>query len=200
MTGRRERMAKEREDAMAGSATDEEALGTAPDATGDDQLDTDPGSATSEVPADGARRELEEQREKYLRLAAEYDNFRRRSAKERQEAAARGQAELVKQLVDALDDLSRFAHVDPASTDSTTIVQGVDMVEKKMHKTLQAAGLQVLNPVDQPFDPSLHEAVSTEPAASASEDHLVARVFQAGYLFQGQLLRPARVVVRQWNG
>lgn len=200
MKGRRERMAKEREDAMAGSATDEEALGTAPDATGDDQLDTDPGSATSEVPADGARRELEEQREKYLRLAAEYDNFRRRSAKERQEAAARGQAELVKQLVDALDDLSRFAHVDPASTDSTTIVQGVDMVEKKMHKTLQAAGLQVLNPVDQPFDPSLHEAVSTEPAASASEDHLVARVFQAGYLFQGQLLRPARVVVRQWNG
>lgn len=200
MKGRRERMAKERQDAMAGSATDEEALGTAPDATGDDQLDTDPGSATSEVPADGARRELEEQREKYLRLAAEYDNFRRRSAKERQEAAARGQAELVKQLVDALDDLSRFAHVDPASTDSTTIVQGVDMVEKKMHKTLQAAGLQVLNPVDQPFDPSLHEAVSTEPAASASEDHLVARVFQAGYLFQGQLLRPARVVVRQWNG
>lgn len=200
MKGRRERMAKERQDAIGGSATDEEPVGTAPDATGDDQLDADPGSATSEVPADGAQRELEEQREKYLRLAAEYDNFRRRSAKERQEAAARGQAELVKQLVDALDDLSRFAHVDPASTDSTTIVQGVDMVEKKMHKTLQAAGLQVLNPVDQPFDPSLHEAVSTEPAASEDEDHLVARVFQAGYLFQGQLLRPARVVVRQWNG
>ena len=181
-------------------ATDEDGSGTAPDATGSALPDEDPGSSVSEAPADGARRELEEQRDKYLRLAAEYDNFRRRSAKERQEAGARGQAELVKQLVDALDDLSRFAHVDPASTDTTTIVQGVDMVEKKMHKALQAAGLQVLNPVDEPFDPALHEAVTTEPAASADEDHLVSRVFQAGYLFQGQLLRPARVVVRQWNG
>lgn len=181
-------------------ATDEEFPGTTPDATGSEVPDVDPGSAVAEAPADDARRELEEQRDKYLRLAAEYDNFRRRSAKERQEAGARGQAELVKQLVDALDDLSRFAHVDPASTDSTTIVQGVDMVEKKMHKALQAAGLQVLTPVDEPFDPALHEAVTTEPAASADEDHLVSRVFQAGYLFQGQLLRPARVVVRQWNG
>ena len=181
-------------------ATDEDVPGTTPDATGSEVPDDDPGSAVSEAPADAAHRELEEQRDKYLRLAAEYDNFRRRSAKERQEAGARGQADLVKQLVDALDDLSRFAHVDPASTDATTIVQGVDMVEKKMHKALQAAGLQVLNPVDEPFDPALHEAVTTEPAASADEDHLVSRVFQAGYLFQGQLLRPARVVVRQWNG
>ena len=49
-------------------------------------------------------------------------------------------------------------------------------------------------------DPALHEAVMTEPAVSKDEDHLVARVFQVGYLFNGQLLRPARVVVKQWNG
>ena len=200
MKGSGERGAGGNRNARAASATDEDFPSTAPDATGSEESDEDPGSATSEPPADGDQRELEEQREKYLRLAAEYDNFRRRSAKERQEAGARGQAELVKLLVDALDDLSRFAHVDPASTDSTTLVQGVDMVEKKVHKALQAAGLQVLNPVDEPFDPALHEAVTTEPAASEQEDHLVSRVFQAGYLFQGQLLRPARVVVRQWNG
>jgi molecular chaperone GrpE len=144
--------------------------------------------------------DIEREREKYLRLAAEYDNFRKRSAKERLEAGARAQAELVRRIVDALDDLSRFAHVDPAATDPLTIAQGVEMVERKMLRELGALGLEVLNPVDQPFDPGRHEAVSTEPTPAKEDDHMVARVYQPGYLFQGQLIRPARVVVKQWNG
>ena len=150
-------------------------------------------------PAD-SRRALDEQRDKYLRLAAEYDNFRKRTARERQEAHLRGQADMLKGMLDALDDLGRFAHVDPTSTDAKTIVEGVEMVEKKLHKTLAGHGLEIINPVDHPFDPSIHEAVMTEAAASEEDDHLVARVFQVGYLFNGQLLRPARVVVKQWNG
>ncbi|NUO64151.1 MAG: nucleotide exchange factor GrpE [Gemmatimonadaceae bacterium] len=147
-----------------------------------------------------AERDLAEQRDKYLRLAAEYDNFRKRAQRERLEAGQRGQAELVKQLIDPLDDLARFAHVDPATVDAATVVQGADMVEKKLHKALAAAGLTVINPVDQPFDPELHEAVATEPALSPEDDHMVSRVYQAGYRFGSQLLRPARVVVKQWNG
>ncbi len=162
-----------------------------------------PTGATSVEPSDAqpaVGAELEEQRDKYLRLAAEYDNYRRRTQRERLEAGGRAQADLVKQLVDPLDDLARFAHLDPVSTDAGTIVQGVDMVERKMMKALAAAGLQVINPVNQAFDPALHEAVATEPALSPEDDHLVARVYQPGYLFNGQLLRPARVVVNQWNG
>jgi molecular chaperone GrpE len=142
---------------------------------------------------------LLEQREKYLRLAAEYDNYRKRVARERQDTGTRAQADLVKQLIDALDDLSRFAHVDPAVTDIATIAQGVDLVERKLLKALGAAGLQVISPLDQTFDPNLHEAVATERALSPEDDHLVARVYQPGYVFNGQLLRPARVVVKQWN-
>jgi molecular chaperone GrpE len=145
-------------------------------------------------------RELAEQRDKYLRLAAEYDNFRKRALRERQEAGQRGQAELVKQLVDALDDLARFAHVDPSTVDAATVVQGAELVEKKLLKTLTAAGLTVINPLDEPFDPALHEAVATEPALSREDDHMVSRVYQSGYQFGSQLLRPARVVVKQWNG
>jgi molecular chaperone GrpE len=145
-------------------------------------------------------RDLAEQRDKYLRLAAEYDNFRKRAMRERSEAGQRGQAELVKQLVDALDDLARFAHVDPSTVDAATVVQGADMVEKKLLKTLTAAGLTIINPQDEPFDPALHEAVATEPALSREDDHMVARVYQSGYQFGSQLLRPARVVVKQWNG
>jgi molecular chaperone GrpE len=168
--------------------------------TPDDGAVLDDAAATEEAESGDAQRELDEQRDRYLRLAAEYDNFRKRTSKERQEAHLRGQADMLKGMLDALDDLGRFAHVDPTSTDPRTIVEGVEMVEKKLHKTLAGHGLEVINPLDRPFDPTLHEAVMTEPAASKEEDHLVARVFQVGYLFNGQLLRPARVVVKQWNG
>jgi molecular chaperone GrpE len=140
------------------------------------------------------------ERDKYLRLAAEYDNYRKRSAKERQDAGSRAQADLVRQLIDALDDVARFAHVDPETTDAGTIVQGVDMVEKKLLKALGGAGLEVINPVGETFDPALHEAVATEPTSAKEDDHVVSRVYQPGYLFKSQLLRPARVVVKQWNG
>lgn len=140
------------------------------------------------------------ERDRYLRLAAEYDNYRKRSAKERQDAGMRAQADLVRQLIEALDDVARFAHVDPAVTDAATIVQGVDMVEKKLLKALGGAGLEVINPVGETFDPALHEAVATEPTSAREDDHAVSRVYQPGYVFKSQLLRPARVVVKQWNG
>lgn len=146
------------------------------------------------------RRQVEEQRDKYLRLAAEYDNFRKRAIRERNEASSRGQAELARHVLEPLDDLARFAHLDPAATDAKTIVEGAAMVERKLLKVLGAAGLEVVDPLDQTFDPNVHEAVATEPAASSEDDHVVSRVYQVGYRFNGLLLRPARVVVKQWNG
>lgn len=143
------------------------------------------------------QRELTTERDKHLRLAAEFDNFRRRNLKEKMEAEARGQAELARMILDPLDDIARFAHVDPAVTESKTIVEGVEMVEKKLDKALRSAGLESVNPVNERFDPALHEAVGTETADSPDLDGTVSRVYQLGYTFKGQLLRPARVVVRQ---
>lgn len=177
--------------------------------TSDQQVDGEPAPADirDDAATDGAdpaqtdlTQQLNDERDKYLRLAAEYDNFRKRSAKERAEAGSRGQAELVTKLLDAIDDLSRFAHIDPATTDPQTLHKGIELVEQKMLKAVGAAGLEVINPLDQTFDPTLHEAVATEPALSPEDDHTVAKVFQPGYRFNGQLLRPARVVVKQWNG
>ena len=159
-------------------------------------------SVTAEPPgAPGdSQRALDELRDKYLRLAAEYDNYRKRSIRERQEAGPRAQGDLVKGIMDSLDDLARVTTLDPATTDASTIIEGVELVHKKMLKALAAAGLEVINPVDQAFNPELHEAVSTEPALAPEDDHAVARVYQPGYVFKGQLLRPARVVVKQWTG
>lgn len=187
----------ESEDAFARGAAEDGELEEGLDV--DEQADGDPGAmpTTAQV---ALEQRLAEQQDKYLRLAAEYDNYRKRTARERSEQTSRAQAELVRLLLDPLDDLSRFAHVDPATVDAATVVQGVDMVERKLLKTLGAAGLEIVDPVNQNFDPQVHEAVATEPALSPEDDHVVARVFQVGYLFNGQLLRPARVVVKQWNG
>lgn len=175
-----------------------------PAVTGDvpPEPDADATGDTDAPPVDEEQqdREAEEEREKFLRLAAEFDNYRRRATRERAEAGTRAQAQLVGDLLEALDDLARFAHLDPAATDAATVVQGASMVERKLMKTLSAAGLELVNPVDEPFDPERQEAVATEPAESQEQDHTVSRVYQPGYVFKGQLLRPARVVVRQWAG
>src|SRR6266702_1119403 len=75
----------------------------------------------------------------YLRLAAEYDNFRKRTLKERTELWSKAQADLVQRLVDALDDLARFAHIEPSAETATTIHEGVDLVERKIWKEREAA-------------------------------------------------------------
>lgn len=142
--------------------------------------------------------DLTSERDKLLRLAAEFDNYRKRMMRERLEAEARGKAELIKEIIEPMDDIARFAHVDPTVTDSATLVEGVAMVERKLEKTMRSAGLEVVNPIGEPFDPARHEAVGTEVAATPELDGTVGRVYQVGYTFRGQLLRPARVVVRQY--
>jgi molecular chaperone GrpE len=190
-------MGSEDDFAPGGNAQSTQADGVPPS----EESDSSEGGTEQGLASDAdVTSDLSSEREKYLRLAAEYDNYRKRSVRERSEVGARAQADLVRQMVEALDDLARFAHVDPSTTDAETIVQGVDMVEKKIMKALGSAGLRVINPVGETFDPSLHEAVATEPTAAQEDDHVVARVFQPGYVFNTQLIRPARVVVKQWNG
>lgn len=166
-----------------------------PDASPAESLEADVDALSAQLTAD-----LEQQKDKYVRLLAEFDNFRRRSVRDRQDAEHRGMGNLLRGMLDTLDDLSRFAHVDPDKTESKTLVDGVGMVERKLIKSLAGHGLEVVEPTGKPFDPALHEAISTAPAASEEEDHLVAQTFQVGYVFNGTLLRPARVVVQQWNG
>ena len=138
--------------------------------------------------------------DKYLRLAAEFDNYKKRSLKERTEAHIRAQADLVAKLVDALDDLARFAHVDPAQTDAKTYHEGVDMVERKVWKQLDAIGVTRIDQAGVPFDPNQHEAVTMAPASAAAQDHTVGAILQPGYKIGDALIRPARVVVLNWQG
>lgn len=183
----------------------------APDAGADASASPDqtPDAATADSAAEAptavdplaeAQRELAEQKDKYLRLYAEFDNFRKRAVRDRQDAEKAGMGAVMKGLLETLDDLGRVAHMTPEGTDAKVVLDGVEMVEKKLLKSLAGHGLEVVNPVNAPFDPAVHEAITTAPAANADEDNLVAVVYQVGYVLNGTLLRPARVVVKQWNG
>lgn len=153
-------------------------------------------------PADRAlgllERDLAEQKDKLLRMAADFDNFRKRAAREKAETWGRAQADLVQRVLDVIDDLGRVAHLDPAQTSAQALHEGMGLVEKKFLKVLEGVGLERLDPSGAVFDPNAHEAVMTAPAPSAELDGKVSMVFQAGYRLGGALLRPARVAVYAW--
>jgi molecular chaperone GrpE len=139
--------------------------------------------------------QLQEAQDRYLRLAAEFDNFRKRVARERVELADRAQAALVMKLLDVLDDLDRLATQDLSQTSRDVLHEALLLVDRKLRKELGAAGLERLDPAGSVFDPSLHEAVSVLAPPDPSLDHTVSATFQAGYQFKGSLVRPARVQV-----
>ena len=143
--------------------------------------------------------ELSTARDRHLRLAAEFDNFRKRTAREQAELIARAQAALIARLVDVLDDLDRVAHHSENST-KEALLEGVEMVERKFRTALEAAGLERIHPQDERFDPASMEALTTMPTDNADEDEHVGNVFAPGYRFQGMLVRPARVVVKKHEG
>lgn len=154
----------------------------------------------AEAPPAPASSEADVWKDRHLRLAAEYDNFRKRMTRERAEVWTRAQAEIVTRLADALDDLSRFAHIDPAQTDAQTLHEGVELVERKVWKELESAGVTRIDQAGVPFDPNVHEAVTMQPAENPKQDHTVGQVVQPGYKMRDLLLRPARVIVLTWQG
>jgi len=144
--------------------------------------------------------QLDQSKDQYLRLAAEFDNFRKRVAKERLELADRAQATLVGRLLEVLDDLDRLVVQDTTGSTADVIHEAIVLVDRKLRKELEAAGLIRLDPAGDAFDPMIHEAVSVLPAPSPELDDQVSAVFQAGYQFKGALVRPARVQVYQADG
>jgi molecular chaperone GrpE len=167
------------------------------------ELATSEGTALTEPDAQAVERlerEVQEWKDRALRAAADLENFRRRALREREEHFARGQSDVLLRIVEVLDDLSRVAHLDPATTAAAQLHEGMLQIERKLLKSMELAGLERVDPAGQPFDPNVAEAVTMIPAPAAEQDHTVGAVFQAGYRLRGTLLRPARVAVLTWQG
>lgn len=158
----------------------------------------EPEQGSAETAPSGA--DADALRDRYLRLAAEFDNYRKRTERERAESWVRAQARLVERLLDPLDDLQRVAHYSAESTTVDALLEGVQMVERKLLRALESEGLAPLDAEGKPFDPTVHEAITTVETDRREEDDVVADVFQKGYQFKEVLLRPARVRVKKFHG
>ncbi|MCH7892018.1 MAG: nucleotide exchange factor GrpE [Gemmatimonadetes bacterium] len=149
-------------------------------------------------PADAlanVQKELTALKDRHLRLVAEFTNYRRRAENELSEAWTRGQADMLRSFIDGLDDLQRVGAWQAESTTVEALVEGVDLVERKFRQALEAAGVELSDPVGEPFDPNIMEAMLGVPTEDPEEDQKVQDVFQKGYSFKGHLVRPARVTV-----
>jgi len=164
--------------------------------------DSDGGSADDALAAevDDVRRELSALNDRHLRLAAEFDNYRKRTERERRELSVRSQADLAGTLLDALDDLERVLDVDAGSVSADSLLEGVQLVERKLNRQLAGAGLERVDALGQRFDPESMEALMTAPTDDPARDEHVDQVLQPGYRFKGQLIRPARVRVLKHEG
>jgi molecular chaperone GrpE len=143
--------------------------------------------------------QLDDASQRHLRLAADFDNYRKRVERDRSEHLARAQSSLVTRLLDVLDDLERFAHHSDPKVSPQALQEGVQLIERKMKQVLDGAGLETIDPRDARFDPQTMEAVASVPAESPAQDDTVSDVFQKGYRFNGVLIRPARVRVRKYD-
>ncbi len=160
-------------------------------------VETDEGAHPAEIELEQIREELEGLNDRHLRLAAEFNNYRRRVEAERLELWARAQADLVGRFLDVLDDLQRVAALDLDNATVEAIMEGIDLVDRKFMRVLQDAGAEVIDPAGEPFDPETMEAMMRVPTEEEDQDDIVDQVFLKGYALKGQLIRPARVSVRK---
>jgi molecular chaperone GrpE len=160
------------------------------------------GEETSEAAEEKVEHDLDEltqakrERDEYLELAqrtrADFENYRKRVASDVKAATSRGRAELARDLIPVVDSLERA--IDSAEGAGESFARGVVLVLDELVSTLKRAGVESYDPTGEQFDPNLHEALSAQEA-EGTESGTVLETLDRGYRLDGQVLRPARVVV-----
>ncbi len=144
-----------------------------------------------------AQRAIEEQKDKYLRLSAEFDNFRKRTMKEKAELIKNGGEKAINAVLPVLDDLERALQNMEKTEDVKAIYDGVNLIYQKFLKTLHQEGLEKMEPVGADFDTDYHEAIALVPAQSEEQKGKVLDCVQTGYKLNDKVIRHAKVVVGQ---
>lgn len=144
-----------------------------------------------------ANEEITALKDKYLRQVAEFDNYRKRTLKEKTDLILNGGAKVLEALLPVLDDLERAAQNIEKSNDLQTLKEGVDLIISKLDKTLSAQGLKRMDTIGKDFDTDFHEAVALIPAQEEAQKNHVIDCVQTGYMLNDKVLRHAKVVVGQ---
>jgi molecular chaperone GrpE len=150
---------------------------------------------TEESELEKLKADLEEAKDKYVRKVAEFDNFKRRNAKERLELIQTAGKEIITELLEALDDAERAQKQMENTEDAAVIKEGIMLVFNKLRNKLQSKGLKAMETIHQEFNPDLHEAITEIPAPTADLKGKVLDEVVKGYYLNDKIIRHAKVVV-----
>lgn len=155
------------------------------------------GEAKLQKELETATKTIEEQKDKYLRLSAEFDNYRKRTMKEKAELIKNGGEKTISAILPILDDMERALQNAAKTEDLNAIRQGIELISQKFHKVLEQEGLQKMEPIGEAFDTDYHEAVALVPAPNEEQKGKVLDCVQTGYKLNDKVIRHAKVVVAQ---
>lgn len=153
------------------------------------------GNASEEAVADPAARELAELKDKYLRLYADFENFRRRTAKEKLDLISNANESLLQALIPVVDDFERAMQSMEKTSDVDALKEGVSLIYTKLYKTLESKGLKPMTSKGEPFNADLHESVTQFPAPSDDLKGKVIDEIEKGYYLNDKVIRFAKVIV-----
>lgn len=142
-----------------------------------------------------ANEQIEEQKDKYLRLSAEFDNYRKRTVKEKAELILNGGEKSLNSILPVVDDLERALQMMEKATDVTAVKEGVELIYNKFLAVLGQNGVKVIETKDKPLDTDYHEAIAVIPAPSEEQKGKILDCVQTGYTLNDKVLRHAKVVV-----
>ncbi len=150
------------------------------------------GEEVSEL--ENIRQQAVECNDKLLRLAAEFENYKKRIGREQSTLLKYAEENLLKQLLPSLDNLGRAIEQGEKAGNVTDLLEGVKMTYKGLLATLEKFDLQAIDSVNQPFDPNFHEALAADKSDDVAENHVLLE-YEKGYMYKDRLLRAAKVVV-----
>ena len=148
-----------------------------------------------EDPLDLAKKEIAELKDKYLRLYADFENFRRRTSKEKLELLSTASSDMVKLILPVVDDFERAKVSFDSSTDTEALKEGVDLIYTKLYKTLESKGLKPMQSKGETFDVEIHESIAQFPAPSEDLKGKVIDEIEKGYYLNDKVIRYAKVIV-----
>lgn len=175
------------EELIGGEATSQETEAST------SEVNTDNSSETETAPTH--EEQLAAMNDKYLRLYSEFDNYRKRTNKEKLELIATASASVLKDLLSVLDDFDRAIANNATVTDSEAIKEGFNLIHTKLKTTLENKGLKAMTAKGEAFDPEIHEAIANIPAPSEEMKGKVIDDVEAGYYLNDKVIRFAKVVV-----
>ena len=141
-----------------------------------------------------AQETIEEQKDKYLRLSAEFDNYRKRTMKEKAELILNGGEKSLSSILPVVDDFERAIKTMETATDVQAVKEGVELIYNKFMATLAQNGVKVIETKDQPLNTDYHEAIAVIPAPSEAQKGKILDCVQTGYTLNDKVLRHAKVV------